>query len=252
MIRLCDWLTIPHGVTAVVGGGGKTSLIMRLAAELSDNGRVLLLTTTRIWPPACQLLLSPTERELQQAFRHEHLLVAGDLTAEGKLCWPSTLREPPDAYADYVLVEADGSRGLPLKAPDTHEPMLPNNTALTLAVAGMSCAGHSIAQAAHRPARYAALLSADEAEPVTPEGVASVLAHPNGQRKNVTGRFAVVLNQADTQARLTFARDVAQRLPFDAIITALQTRPRFAEFWRRGELISRDDAEQATDSFGEG
>lgn len=52
MERLCDVLEVRRGVTAVIGGGGKTSLLYRLASELRERGRVLVATTTRILPPA--------------------------------------------------------------------------------------------------------------------------------------------------------------------------------------------------------
>ena len=52
MERLCDVLEVRRGVTAVIGGGGKTSLLYRLASELRERGMVLVATTTRILPPA--------------------------------------------------------------------------------------------------------------------------------------------------------------------------------------------------------
>lgn len=50
MERLCDVLEVRRGVTAVIGGGGKTSLLYRLASELRERGMVLVATTTRILP----------------------------------------------------------------------------------------------------------------------------------------------------------------------------------------------------------
>ena len=37
MERLCDVLEVRRGVTAVIGGGGKTSLLYRLASELRER-----------------------------------------------------------------------------------------------------------------------------------------------------------------------------------------------------------------------
>ena len=45
---LCDVLEIGKGVTAVIGSGGKTSLIEQLAQELQSRGTVLICTTTKI------------------------------------------------------------------------------------------------------------------------------------------------------------------------------------------------------------
>ena len=76
MTRLCDLLEIPRGVTAVVGGGGKTSLINRLARELSESARVLRMTTTRIHPPDGPVLYTPTPQALQTAFERKRLITA--------------------------------------------------------------------------------------------------------------------------------------------------------------------------------
>lgn len=236
-MRVSDLLHIPLGITAVVGGGGKTSLIWRLAEELSEHARVLLATTTHIRQPACQTLLSPTREQIAETFRDTNLLAIGDLSSEHKLTAVQALGGDYGSLADYVLIEADGSRGLPLKAPDKHEPVLPSQARLTIAVAGMSCVGKTIAEAVHRPALYAALVGATEADSVSPAMVVSVLADANGQKKDVYGRFVVVLNQADTPKRLIFAREVAVKLTEDTLIVALQSKPDWAEHWRGGQRL---------------
>lgn len=50
MERLCDVLEVRRGVTAVIGGGGKTSRCTGWRAELRERGMVLVATTTRILP----------------------------------------------------------------------------------------------------------------------------------------------------------------------------------------------------------
>lgn len=236
-MRLSTLLNVPRGITAAVGGGGKTSLLWRLAQELSERATVLLATTTHVRMPACVTLLTPTAGEVRAAFRHTNLLAVGDPAEGGKLREAAGLRGQYEGLADYVLIEADGSRGLPLKAPADHEPVLPACAALVVAVAGMTCAGQIIEVAAHRPALYASLCGLYERAPVTPEAVACVLGHPHGQRKGVTGRFSVVLNQADTPERLAFARTVAAHLESETIITALQAQPDFAERWLHGTHV---------------
>ncbi|MDD3214900.1 MAG: selenium cofactor biosynthesis protein YqeC, partial [Eubacteriales bacterium] len=174
-MRISELIGIPRGVTAVVGGGGKTSLILRLAQELSENHRVLVATTTHMWPPPCHTLLTPTRAEIEAAFRTERLLAVGMPTKDGKLAPVEALENDLEDCADYILVEADGSRGLPLKAPAGYEPVMPKNTALTIAVAGMECCGKTIGEAAHRPLLYAGVAGVRMDEPVTPEIVARVL-----------------------------------------------------------------------------
>lgn len=79
------------------------------------------------------------------------------------------------ALADYVLVEADGSRGLPLKAHLSHEPVLPQEAGQVIAVLGLTGLGRPIAEAAHRPERYAGLAGCAPEDIATPERAARVL-----------------------------------------------------------------------------
>ncbi|HNW85790.1 MAG TPA: selenium cofactor biosynthesis protein YqeC [Candidatus Limiplasma sp.] len=230
MTRLSETLRVPKGLTAAVGGGGKTSLLWRLALELSEKGRVVLATTTHIRPPQCLTLLDPTRQAVEDALKKVSLIAIGRPTPDGKLAEVKGLQGQYEGLADYVLIEADGSRGLPLKAPAEYEPALPAHVSLVLAVAGMDCVGRTVGQAAHRPERYAAIAQAGLEDWVTPEMVATVLDHPYGQRKGVSGPMTVVLNQTDTPQRLMFARAVAERLREDVAIVALQNKPEWVEY----------------------
>ncbi|MEG2252157.1 MAG: selenium cofactor biosynthesis protein YqeC [Clostridia bacterium] len=231
---LCDLLEIPRGVTALVGGGGKTTLLRRLAAELSARGRVLCLTTTHMYPPQGGYVRSPAPEELARAFSRVHAITIGEPTDGGKLGRPLGNLQALLATADYALIEADGSHGLPLKAPAEHEPALPGDEALVIALAGASGIGKLIEEAAHRPALYAALLHKRQTDPVTPEDAAFVLQHEHGQRKNVRKRFMVVLNQCESESALEAARQCAARLHDPCALVALRESPNFYELWRNG------------------
>ena len=89
---LTDLLDIRPGVTAVIGGGGKTTLLRVLGAELAAAGqRVLLCTSTKFFPfPDLEDLSDPSEEALAKALEARRLVCAGspvpgtgDLTAPG-------------------------------------------------------------------------------------------------------------------------------------------------------------------------
>ena len=223
---------IPRGITALVGGGGKTTLMLLLAHELAQTGaRVIVTTTTHIFPPDGMKTGNPaTPEEAKTLLAREPLLCFGTASKEGKLSAPILPMETLAACADYVLVEADGAKRLPLKAPAEHEPVIPSETQLVIAVAGLDGAGQRICDAAFRPERYAALCGKTEMDLVTPRDIALVLGHANGQRKNVPEgvRFAVLLNKADDDARKNAALAIATELEqFDVervVIAALGKR----------------------------
>ena len=121
-------LGVEPGITAVIGSGGKTSLLGRLAEEVP--GTVILCTTTHIRPfPAYPLLTEPTPEIVRQALANSRVLCLGTPCENNKLTAPALPLDVLAGLADYVLVEADGSRQLPLKAHGPQEPVIPGPSA---------------------------------------------------------------------------------------------------------------------------
>lgn len=210
---LSEELNLPVGITVLVGGGGKTTTMLRLAAELSKKNKVIVGTTTHIWPPdGIPLLENPTEQDLQKALSKQNLVCAGTLEQNtGKLTACSIAPARLCTYAAYVLLEADGAKGMPLKAPHEREPAIPDETAMVLAVAGLDGLYKPVVEAAFRSPLYADILHVDQSHAVTPADAARVLLSDLGQHKGVRGhmRFAIILNKADTSARIRAAKELA-------------------------------------------
>ena len=139
-------------VISLTGGGGKTSLIRRLAWEGMEQGlKVLVTTTTHMAVPLRLGVFSCSEEDVKAMLDREHAVVAGQTNGGGKISYMGDR-----AYgllcplADLVLVEADGAKRLPLKVPRGHEPIIPDNTDLILCVSGLSAAGSLAAQKCFR------------------------------------------------------------------------------------------------------
>lgn len=149
-MQLYERLGVPCGVTAVIGSGGKTTLLRTLSRELP--GTVILTTTTHILPfEGVPLLTAPTEDEVRAALARSRVLCLGTPAPEGKLTAPSLPFSLLEQLADYVLVEADGSRRLPLKAHAPHEPVIPKEAGCVLCVVGAHGFDRPIREAVHRP-----------------------------------------------------------------------------------------------------
>ena len=172
MKELRELLGVTRGVTAVIGSGGKTSLLYRLAEELRTCGTVLLATTTHIIRPP-QYPFAETATQLRAALAAEGAACAGSYTPEGKLTAPAF--DGWEQAADFVLVEADGSKRLPAKAHEAWEPVLPPRRRRTICVLGASAFGQPIRQAAHRPALFAQLAGVPWSAAITPEMAARVI-----------------------------------------------------------------------------
>ena len=194
-------LEVYPGVTAVIGSGGKTSLLRRLAAELP--GTVLLCTTTHIRPfEEYPLLTAPTPEDIRKALTAYRVLCLGTPCENGKLTAPTLSVE---TLADYVLVEADGSRQLPLKAHEAHEPVIPAVSRQVICVVGASGFGKPIRESVHRPERFCALTGAAKSAPASPEQAAKAIL---AERLCDT----VLLNQIDTEAQRSLADRFAAAL----------------------------------------
>jgi len=210
----------PHDIVAFVGGGGKTSAMFRLAEELVEQGEgVITTTTTRIF--AAQTRLAPVHVQtlpdlLTACAQHPHVLLTGDVDpAEGKAFGidPAVVQSLRDQLPyRAILIEADGSRMRPFKAPADHEPVLPDCTTLVVVVVGIDALGLPLtAKYIHRPEQVAAIWPG---ETVTPQMVARVLVHPLGGRKGVPvgARVVALLNKVETEAQQAVAAEIVQEV----------------------------------------
>ena len=227
-MRLAQALALTDGdLVALTGAGGKTAALFRLADDVVERGgRVITTVTTRL--AADQLTRAPHHLSAFAANRaaltaalnkYAHVLVTGPVDQTlGKAAGVTAglvaeLHQLPDLAA--LLVEADGARQLPFKAPAAHEPVIPEAATVVLVVAGLRVLGQPLTdQFVHRPEIVAELAGARLGEPVTPETVARVLAHAAGGLKGVPAgaRVCVLLNQIETDEELALGRLIAARI----------------------------------------
>jgi len=194
-----------HELIALVGGGGKSTLLFALGRAL--RGEVVLTTTTKMGDKQTDglvPLVGPTDLELAEALaRHGRVLVRdrtepGHGRRHGKAVGPSAATV--DRWfdlADHLVVEADGSRQLPFKAPAEHEPVLATKATIVVAVIGADAIGRCIGDQCFRPLRVAAIAGCGPYERLTPERAAKVLISGRGSRKDVKAdcRFVVAITK---------------------------------------------------------
>ena len=179
-MQISSLLHVGRGVTAIIGSGGKTTLMEQLAKELSKKGKVILTTTTHIRRPArYPVLEGADESAAAAALAEKNIVCVGEAAEDGKLCAPKISIEALARLADFVLVEADGAKGLPLKAHEAHEPVIPPCAQRVVTVVGVDGIGRPISEVSHRSARYAQLAGVDEETTVTPQLAARVVNAEN-------------------------------------------------------------------------
>lgn len=202
-------------VLALVGAGGKTTTMFALAHELAGRGwRVAVSTTTHIFCPdarQCPAVVTDGDpKKIAAALRETRLVTVGVPCADGKLSAPADeqLRYLQEA-ADYLLLESDGSRGLPIKAPNESEPVLYAGTEKIIAVGGLSCLGKPLEQVCHRAPLAQALLGVESGHLLTARDVAQLLYRCYGRLEPPP---VVSLNQADSDGLCVRAGEIAAEL----------------------------------------
>jgi len=174
-------------VVAMIGSGGKTSLLFRLAAENRDR-RVLVSTTTKMLRPEPERTAGLT------------LLYGGEV--DGKMTAPpiDQLRAACAAH-ELALLECDGSKGLPLKGWAAYEPVVPDFVTVTVGVLPLWALGQPVVpETIHRMELFCALTGAIPGEPVTAAHLAAVVEKPAGLFQKAQGRRVLFLNQRASEA----------------------------------------------------
>jgi len=219
-------------VVAVVGAGGKTTLVYRLASEARSLGRRVLVTTTTHMGTLPEATTGPVFVEaegqgvdgLRGALQRE-----GIATLLGRRIRPDKLEgispgrvDALAGLADLVLVEADGARGRSLKAPAEHEPVVPSSTTLVVVVAGLDAIGSPLdPEHVHRVERVVEVTGKGAGLVLEEADVAACLGDPRSYPSRIPrgARAAVFLNKAEDAAALAAAERIAERLipPYDVV-----------------------------------
>ena len=214
----------PGQSVAAVGGGGKTSLLTAIAKCFhAQYGKpAILTTTTKIFAPlpeeGLQLVLGDIET------LSENLRPCMDAcgiswfarSREGMTPVPGRESEQrmklggfaPQEIArlklsdGLTLIEADGARRLPIKAPGPDEPVLPENLDAVLGVVGLDAVGAPLSEAhAFRPGLLGRICRLEAGEEITAEAIGRLCAHPEGlfHKTEAGARKWIVVNKADLE-----------------------------------------------------
>ena len=223
-------LTSEKEIITVIGAGGKSTCIRYLAEKYASMGkRVLVPTTTHMRRPLTGACLRGTAEEILQTLEGTGYAVAGIPLKEGSVDKIKGL--PPEilsrviAKADVTLIEGDGSRGLPVKVPAPHEPVIVPQTTKILLLAGLSCLGSELGEICHRRELAARILNCSQEHRITPEDLAVLLREGYLLPLRETGKdipVTVILNQGDTRERREKASKCRQLIKdMPVVITSL-------------------------------
>lgn len=224
----------PGDCLAFSGAGGKTTAIFALARALPPP--VLVTTTTHLG--VHQLALADRVVRISESTQlsqelvditNQVILVLGIEEVEGRVTGPGQLLQELSSFARSrditLLIEADGSRLRPLKAPGDHEPVIPAFVDGVVVVAGLTALGRPLSEKwVHRPDRFSELAEGALGEPISIEALTKVLLHPEGGLKGIPpgAKHMCLLNQADTPQLQAKGSQIASLLlpTYESVIVA--------------------------------
>jgi molybdenum cofactor cytidylyltransferase len=227
---------------ALSGAGGKSSALFQISRQYKPPVLVTATTHLAVYQAALadRHFILETKQDIYQletGLPEMVLLFTGPQEGADRFkgLAPGTLeavRALAEAHRVPLLIEADGSRQLPVKAPAAHEPAIPRFVDQVVVVAGLSALGKRLSpEWVHRPERFAALSGLIAGDEITPAGLSNVLVHPSGGLKGVpdSARRVILLNQADTPALQAKAHGMAAALrqAYQAVVIAALQPPGF-------------------------
>lgn len=190
-------------IISFIGGGGKTSLMFRLAEEIPLQYNVVITTTTKIYQPPPEkfpLVLLGKEDQVEKkmaGYLKSGLrpVVGSGLLENNKVNGISPGQVSLlQGCADYILVEADGSKGLPLKGHLDYEPVIPRATTLLVVVVGADILGKTLDKKhVHRPEIVSQLTGREIGSVIDVGLIAELIVHPEGLLREYPPGARVVL-----------------------------------------------------------
>lgn len=216
-------------VIAIIGAGGKTTLMFSLAQELlTSSALVITTTTTKIYPPSsdetCLVGFIQEESNLKnllaQCQNLPHItLVSQYLKEKRKLAGisPKVVDQLKQfSEVKNVLVEADGAARRPFKAPRLpYEPVVPSCVDKVIVMMGAEVIGKPLTSEYVFRWEIASQLSGLAwGKPLTIEAIQKILLHPQGPLATSPSQAEIVLwiNKLDLQENYMSVCSLAEKI----------------------------------------
>jgi probable selenium-dependent hydroxylase accessory protein YqeC len=227
-MHLKDALALRRGeLVSLIGAGGKTTTLFRLAKEFRDQGgKVLVTTTTKIFKPAKPhvdrlFLVEDIDAFIAQSptIKAPAAIGAGySVDDEGKLIglpspWLDQLQR--SGQVDWIVVEADGAGSRLFKVPSEMEPVVPHSCHVTIWIMAIKILGQPLhSNSIHRAERVAALLGLPPDTRLTKAHIVQLVRHPQGCLRGVPAhcRKIALINQADSPGEIEQAKELGRDL----------------------------------------
>ena len=200
---------------AAVGAGGKSSFLFALANEIP--GKCIVTTTTHIsidQSNSGDISLSSDDPLLFEKVisspDNSVIVIIGTDQGKERVNGPNEeiltqLQQLCEKEKISILVEADGSKKLPLKAFGEHEPAVPEWVDVVVHVIGWNAIGKQVNDASiFRVDRYCELAGQQIGDIIDFSSIGNMIKHDNGGKKTIKNhhRSIIFFNQCPTNMKI--------------------------------------------------
>jgi len=204
-MKLSDYIELrKKDILSIVGAGGKTTMMFKLAEELRANNKVLITTTTKIYnPPQYKYDFICTNKDhfiKYSIMKDNGIYVLGlGINEDNKILGLSSKElDLVTPYFDYILIEADGAKEKQLKGWNEFEPVIYGKTTKTLGIIDIQSKGLLINEDnIHRSEIFKEITGAKDGETVTVEHLSNLVINPRGLFKSALGEKILFINKIE-------------------------------------------------------
>jgi len=218
--QLIENIDITKGdVVSIIGSGGKTTLLRALSKALAKDLRVAAATTTKIFYPnqedLTRVMIGPKNipMHIDKAgvyyFANEHL--GGKLIGLGE-----ELRHAAKRLTDIMVIEADGSAGKPLKGWADYEPVVVDETTITIGVIPITAIGQRMDdKTVHRLPIFLKLVDEQRGAVINWQHLIHVINHQDGLFKKAKGKRVLYISQAKDEKGVLMSEGIVSLVRTD-------------------------------------
>lgn len=197
-------------IITVIGSGGKTTLVENMAKELVESGKtVLIATSTKIFFSGNKNEVIVLNEEILKNIKpmKPDILYGGKGISKDDKIIGFDIEMISDIFKnkniDFILVEGDGSKGMPVKGYSGFEPVVPEETEILISVLGMnSLHTHVNDENVHRVEAFKKITGLEDNDKIGCNNIFDLFKHEDGYFKIKARRNFILLNRVDDKSRV--------------------------------------------------
>lgn len=192
-------------IITVTGSGGKTTIISELADQLLETGKkIVITTTTQIYLPESNNAITILNGTILEQINLQHqgiVFAAKSIDSNNKLQGftkeeVSMIHNNPNI--DFIIIEGDGSKRLPIKGYAFYEPVVPDTTDILISVIGLNAIGKTANdKSVHRIDKFEKITGKSNGSTIEKEDIVKLILSPEGYFKCRGKKNYLILNQVN-------------------------------------------------------